>query len=198
MTAEQRRVQVDRQSLRRARELPRLRSCSRVRGPQPLQSRRVAGDPVDDPKRRRSRRDRPEQCLLVTDRAQVGQAIAAAGEHHREIPDHTAQVMTRPPLLEPSQLARQRAREPRPLSDLRQQRRPRVRHKTLSVRRDSYRYPAPIARHLQGDPPESVLRASTTRRIPAQADASAAPTIGAAAAWCTIRARLRVASSVCG
>ena len=42
-------------------------------------------------------------------------------------------------------------------------------------------------RHLQGDPPESVLQASTTRRIPAQADGSAAPVPGAAAASCTIR-----------
>src|SRR4051794_35893629 len=47
-----------------------------------------------------------------------------------------------------------------------------------SVRQHLYRDPAPLALHLQGEPPEPDLRASTTRRIPAQADSSAAPPSG--------------------
>ena len=53
-------------------------------------------------------------------------------------------------------------------------------HQPVSVRPHVYRDLAPSVRHLQGDPPESALRASATRRIPAQADSQAAPTIGAA------------------
>jgi len=117
--------------------------------------------------------------------------LAAGGEHHRQIANDAPVVVARPPLLQASQLTRQRPRQPGLVSDLRQQRAARMRHQPVSVRRDFYGNPAPSVRHLQGDPPESVLRASTTRRIPARADSQAAPTIGAAAASCTIRARSR-------
>ncbi len=43
---------------------------------------------------------------------------------------------------------------------------------------NTYGEPAPIALHPQGDPPEPGLRATATRRIPAQADSPAAPTPG--------------------
>ena len=86
------------------------------------------------------------------------------------------------------QRLRQLAGEADPISDLAQQRRTRMRDQALSVRRDIYRQIAPIALHLQGEPPEQILRTSNTHRIAAQADSSAAPTNGAATASCTIRA----------
>ena len=95
-----------------------------------------------------------------------------------------------PPATLPN--ARQRslklAGEPDPVSNLAEQRRPGMRDQTLSVRRDIYREIAPIALHLQGEPPEQILRTSNTHRIAAQADSSAAPTTGASTASCTIRA----------
>src|SRR5450755_257603 len=39
-----------------------------------------------------------------------------------------------------------------------------------------YREIAPIVPHLQGEPPDQILRTSNTHRIAAQADSSAAPT----------------------
>ena len=60
---DQRRVDVDRQPLRRAVQLPEPLARPRVRRAQRLQQRRVGRDPVDHPKRRRVRRDRPEQRL---------------------------------------------------------------------------------------------------------------------------------------
>jgi hypothetical protein len=44
----------------------------RSRRPQRVEQARLAGDPIDHPKRRRVRGDRPEQHLLIADRAQVG------------------------------------------------------------------------------------------------------------------------------
>jgi hypothetical protein len=78
--------------------------------------------------------------------------------------------------------SRELARQPDSVSDLAEQRGTRVRDQALSVRRDIYREIAPIALHLHGEPPEWTLQASNTRRIAAQADSSAAPTIGAATA----------------
>jgi hypothetical protein len=57
----------------------------RTRGAQRIEQRRLAGDPIDQPERRRVRSDRPEQRLLIPDRAKVRQTVAAVGEHHREI-----------------------------------------------------------------------------------------------------------------
>lgn len=112
------------------------------------------GDSVDDPKRRRIRGDRPAQRLLVANRAQVGQAVAAVG-------DITARSRTTRP--GPCRLRRSRidARPrdsasvgPEPIGRLGQQASPGVRHLPLSVRRDIYREGAAITVHLQGDPPE--------------------------------------------
>jgi hypothetical protein len=50
-----------------------------------------------------------------------------------------------------------------------------VRHQALSVRHNINGETAPIALHLQGDPSRGGLRASATRRIPAQADSSTVP-----------------------
>jgi hypothetical protein len=83
---------------------------------------RLRRDPVDHPKRCGVRRDRPEQRVLLTDRAQIGDALDAIDEHHREIADHPARVMTAASLLDRTQPQRQRLREPNLVSDLRDER----------------------------------------------------------------------------
>jgi len=171
MARDQRRVEVDRQPLRSSGQLPDALACTGVRrGTQPVEKAGRGGDSVDHAKRGRGRRDGPEQRRLVTDAAQVGQAVASVGEHHRQITGHTAPIVTTAPLAQSSELARERPRQAGLVGDLGEQRAAGVRHQPVSVRRDTYVERAPIACHLQGEPPESELRASATRRIPAQAD----------------------------
>ena len=79
--------------------------------------------------------------------------------HHTHFPDHPARIMTTTPLLDPRQPQRQRARQPKLVGHLRQQRAACVRHQTRSVRSHIYGYRAPIAHHLQGEPPQA--RSST-------------------------------------
>jgi hypothetical protein len=119
----------------RAVKLPEPRACPRVRRPNSLQQPRRRRDPVDHPKRGRARRNRPEQHVLISLRAEIGHTLAAIGEHHRHVPDHPARVMTATPLLDPSQPQRQRAGQPELVRDLPQQRGPRMRHQPGSVRR---------------------------------------------------------------
>lgn len=107
--------------------------------------------------------------------------------------------MAGPAFAQPRKLARQRPCQADPISDPGEQTAARMRHQTGSVRRNFYLHQTPIACHLQGDPPESELQASRTRRIPAQADSPAAPVPGAATAWCTIRAnRIEQPSTIRG
>ena len=108
-------------------------------------------------KRGRVRRDRPEQRVLITHRPEIGEAIAAVGEHHRQVAHHAPGIVPGLTLLQTRQAHRQRPGEPALIGDLRQQRAARMRHKPFSVRRDFYRDVAAIALHLQGDPPEPVL-----------------------------------------
>ena len=147
-------IQVDRQTLRGARQLPHARPCLRVSLVQPVQALRVTGDPINEPERRRGRRDIPEQRLLITERPQIGQAVPAIGEHHREVTDHATQVMPGSTLLEVHEPQRQGACQPSLLGDLGEQRAAHVRDQTLSVRHNIYRETAAIALHPQGDPPE--------------------------------------------
>ena len=75
-----------------------------MRGAQPVQAVRVAGDLVDHAKRRRRRRHLTEQDRLIAQRAEVGQAVAAVGEHHREITNHAAAIMAAGTQLQPAKL----------------------------------------------------------------------------------------------
>jgi len=109
------------------------------------------------PKRGRVRRDRPEQRLLIAHRPQIRHALAAVGEHHRQITNHTARVVTATALLDRAQPQRQRLRQPQLVGHLRQQCAARVRHQPRSVRRDFYGYRASITHHLQGEPPSSIF-----------------------------------------
>src|SRR5487761_2097633 len=112
---------------------------------------------------------------LPETRPSLGMSGAQPLEHPREIPDHPARIMTTPTLLQASQPQRQRPRQPKLISDLRQQRAARMRDQTRSVRLDFYGYPASITHHPQGEPPKLDSRPSTSRRIAAPPDVSAPP-----------------------
>ena len=128
-------------------QLPEPLTRPGVRGTK-LAQQPLRGDPIDRPKRRRVRSHRPEQRLLVTHRTKIRDALAAISEHHRQIPDNPARIMTTTTLLQDRQPKRQRAREPELVANLRDQRAPCMRHQTRAVRRDIYGYRAPIAHHL--------------------------------------------------
>jgi hypothetical protein len=148
MRRDQRRVNIERQPLRSTVQFPEPLAGADVRDTDRFQQPWRGRDPVDHPKRGRVRRDRPEQRLLLTDRAEVRDTFAAVGEHHREIADHPARVMTATPLLDRRQPQRQRLREPDLVRHLRDQRGARVRDQPRSVRRDFYGYRASITHHL--------------------------------------------------
>ena len=114
MRGDQRRVDVDRQPLRRAVQLPEPRPRPGVRVTDASSSPGV--DAIRSTVRNAVESDAtdPNSDVLITDRAQVRDALAAVGEHHREIADHPTRVMTTTPLLDARQTHRQRAREPQP------------------------------------------------------------------------------------
>jgi hypothetical protein len=96
----------------------------------------------------------PEQIGLIAHRTQIRQTIAAIGEHHRQIADHAPRIVPAIVLAQPRERVRQRRRQPNPISDPSQQAAAGMRDQARSVRRDFYRETAPIAHHLQGEPPE--------------------------------------------
>ena len=95
-------------------------------------------------------------------------------------------------LTQPRKPGRERPREPDPIGGLGQQRRAGVVDGLIvSVRRHRHSDLAAIALHPQGDPPELGSLASTTRRIPAQADVQAPRPRPGRSTSRTIRARSR-------
>src|SRR5450755_875667 len=188
MRGDQRRVNVERQPLRRTMQLPEPAPGARVRDPDRVQQSRRGRDPVDDPKRRRVRRHRSEQHVLLSDRAEVRDALAAVDQHHRQIADHPARVMTTTPPFDRSQPRRQRRGEPHLVSDLRDERAARVRDQTCSVRRDFYGYWAFITHHLQGEPPSSGSRTFDKPKDPCSAGRFRAPAHRGRGRYCTLRA----------
>src|SRR5450759_2621453 len=173
--SDQRGVQVDRQTLRPASELPHTSPRCGVSGTQPLKALWVTRDPIDHSKRRRAGGDVTEQRLLVTNRTQISQTLPAIGEHHRKITNHTAQVVAGAPLLQTRQLKRERPRQTRLISNPCQQRAARMRDQTLSVRRDNYLEIAAIMMHPQGDPPELGNRTFSKPNSPSPAGHPRAP-----------------------
>jgi hypothetical protein len=109
--------------------------------------RGVARDLVDHPKHRRVGRHRTKQRPLVADRPQVRKAVAAVGEHHRQVADDAPGIVPAAPLTHPRQAARQRPGRAEPVGRLGQQPCARVRHQARSVRADLYRQLGPIALH---------------------------------------------------
>ena len=173
-------IDVDREGLRPAGKLPEPRSGARVRIADRVQQARHRRDPVDHPECGRVKRHRPKQRLLLTNPAEIRDALAAVREHHGEIADHPARIMTTPPLLDPRQPHRQRAGEPDLVRDPPEQRDPDVRHQPRPVRRDFYRYRASITHHLQGETSELGIQDFSNPRIPAQPDDFAPPNPGGA------------------
>jgi hypothetical protein len=115
-------VQIDSQPVRRSGQLPHTGTRAGVRRAERFEQPRRGRDPVDHPERRGGRGGRPEQRDLITNRAQVGKAVTAFSEHHREIADHRATVMATGPQPGLSDRVRQRPRQPRPIRDLGRQR----------------------------------------------------------------------------
>jgi hypothetical protein len=150
MRVDQRRVDIDHDPLGTNTQSPRALPRRRTRRTQRIKQLGLVGDPVDQPERRRVRRDLTEQRRLITDRPQVRETVAAIREHHREIPDHATGVMPSTPLSNVRERVREFAGEADSVSDLAEQRGTRMGDQTFSVRRDIYRQIAPIALHLQG------------------------------------------------
>jgi hypothetical protein len=95
--------------------VPGVLARPRASGAQHLQQRAVGGDRIDHPKRRRVRGNLSEQRLLVTHGAQVGEAVAAVGQHHRQVADDAAGIMSAAPLTRRGQPARERPRQAQPI-----------------------------------------------------------------------------------
>jgi len=90
-------------------------------GAQPGQSVRVLGGPLDDPPGGWGRGHRAEQLRLVLQSGQVAQAVAAVGQHHRQVPQHRRVQMTAPAARDTPAKG---AGQSQPVSQLPQQRRP--------------------------------------------------------------------------
>ena len=189
MRSDQRRVNIERQPLRRTIKLPEPSPRPRVRLPDRVQQPWRGRDPVDHPKRRRVRRHRPEQHVLLTDRTEVRHALATIGHHHHEIANHPARVMTATPLLDRSQPQRQRLREPHLVSDLGHERAARMRDQTRSVRCDFYGYRASITHHPQGEPPSSGSRTFDKPKDPCSPGRFRAPAPRGRGHYCTLRVK---------
>jgi hypothetical protein len=116
------RVGVDDQQLdvRVAADGPGAGAGVRPGGPQPCQPARILAGSFDDPPGGRGRGYRAEQGRLVPQGGQVGQAVAAVGQHHRQVPQHVRVRMPPPAArLTPAQ----RPGQPKPVGQLPQQRR---------------------------------------------------------------------------
>lgn len=156
------------------------------------------GDPVNDPKRRRARRDSPERRLLAAQRTKVGQAVPAIGHHHRQVAHHAAVIVPGPARLQTGQAQRQRLREPGLVGDLGEQRAARMRHQpspsaltsTVKLRAShcTFKVILPSRSCRPRTPAESLLTRTVLQFY--SFTVSAAPTIGAATASCMIRASL--------
>jgi len=173
--ADQRRVDIDHDSLWPRAQLPRPRPRSRPCGAQRLKRGGVAGEPVDQPERGRVGGDRAEQRLLIAHRAQVREAVTTVGEHHREIPDHAPRIVPAPALRHAGQRTRELAGEADTVGGLGKQSRARVRHQARSVRRHIYRERASCTHHPQGDLQDRDQGPSASPRIPVTPDVSGAP-----------------------
>ena len=117
----------------------------------------------------------PNKSALIAEHGHVGQAVAAVGEHHRQIANHApAVVTTRAQLHGPNSHDSARV-SPVLSATCGQQRAAGMRHQARSVRRHFYGYLAPIVRHLQGDPPELAFALQQPEESLLRRTAQAAP-----------------------
>jgi hypothetical protein len=118
----QRRVRVHHQQLqvRVAADGPGTGAGMGPGGAQPGQPVRILGQALHDPPGSWGRGHRAEQLRLIAQGGQVGQAVAAVGQQHRQIPQHRRVQM---PTAAARSLPAQRLGQPEPVSQLPQQRR---------------------------------------------------------------------------
>ena len=131
MRGDERAVEVDHIEPRVRARLPRLRASRRARLGDPDQ--RVLIDGFERAPRGRQRRDFAEQTRLVTQHRQIGDRFAAAGEHHRQIDQHLATIVTPTALLGRRHRRRQGLGQPKSVGKIAQHTRPRVGHHLLAV-----------------------------------------------------------------
>jgi hypothetical protein len=104
----------------------------------------------------------------------MSDALAAVGQHHRQIADHPAGIRSTTPLLDSRQSQRQRLREPELVGHLGEQRAARARDQARSVRVTSTVTGRPSRVTFKGEPPQA--RSSTVTKpkgSPAQPDVRA-------------------------
>jgi hypothetical protein len=131
--------------------------------------------------RRRIGRDATEQCELVAQPAEIGDALPAVGEHHRQVTHDPAGIVARAALAHAHQAQRERSSKAGLIRYLGEQRRAGMPDQTLSVRRDLYLEIAAIALHPQGDLLSRGTKISTTPILQAQPDIPAPPPVEGAA-----------------
>lgn len=112
------------------RPLPRRRAGR----PQQAQQRLIHGG--QDPPRRRGGGHSPEQLRLLAQHREIGDGLAAVGEHHRHIGQHPPRVMRRAALPQPRQDLGVALGQPRGISKIREQPGPRVGGDTPPIGRD--------------------------------------------------------------
>jgi hypothetical protein len=134
-------------------------------GAQPGQPISVVGDPFEHSPGGRGRGDRAEQLRLVAQHRQVRQAVAAVGQHHRQVPQHRP---VRMPLAAAVRLLpAKRGGQPEAVGQLAQQRRAGVADHAGSVGGDFEAGRRVGSLHPQGALLEPGLRPSDSRILPA-------------------------------
>jgi hypothetical protein len=116
--------------------------------------------------RGRVRRDRTEQRRLLREHAQIGDTVAAVDQRRREINQHPARIMLRPPTKQPRERRRQLPLQPQPGGQLRHQRRTRPRNQTGTISRDLKRSEPAAMLHHQGASSSRGMWDSTTASSP--------------------------------
>ena len=110
---DQRRVEVDEERTVGSGAGSQARSRAYPAGaPQRAEQLGVAGDRLDRAPGGGIGGDRAEERLLVAHGAQVGEVLAAGGEHHREVAHHPAGVMDSAALAHRREAPRERLRQP--------------------------------------------------------------------------------------
>jgi hypothetical protein len=101
---------------------------------------------------------RPEEHLLVAQGAQIGEAVAAVGEHHGEVAHHAAGLMAHGPGVH-GEAANEAVREADGVGQTGEQSGAGARGQAGHVAEEFQRRQRRSSIHLHGDPPERGLRA---------------------------------------
>jgi hypothetical protein len=153
---DQRRVEVEHDPLGPGAEHPGPLARPGTRRAQPLQHPLLA-QRVDHPPGRRVRGHATEQVLLVAQRAEIRQAVAAVGQHYAQVTHDLAGSEGQAPLARRAERLAEAVSQAQLVRHRDQQRAPGMRGQPLAVRGHFYLLEAASALHLQGDPPEPGL-----------------------------------------